>query len=128
MTKLTILKRAPSPSMMETMMTNDELDSLEKRVDSTLRAIDAFLLRKAKPGNNNGDDDPDDLAAAGNNSNGNGDDDEEDDLVAKLGPSDLPPRYPGDPSHEGLYYPDDDLNDAMLHNDPRQSTWKPATI
>jgi hypothetical protein len=44
------------------------------------------------------------------------DDADEDDTVAKLGPRKTPPRYPGDPSHPGLHYPEDDLTDVWQNH------------
>ena len=48
------------------------------------------------------------------------DEDDEDDGMEKLGPRLTKPRYPGDTSHAGLHYPEDDLTDAMNQNRQRE--------
>jgi hypothetical protein len=86
----------------------DKAEALMEKVESKLRTT-------KKPVTCDADCEDDDWCGPG----GPDDDDDEDDKssrVKKLGPRMTKPRYPGDASHEGLHYPEDDLTDAMGAN------------
>jgi hypothetical protein len=122
----------------ESQMT--DIDRLTDEVNAVIAKITALAKQKHTytfshdDGNDNGDDGNGDYGYDDGNSNpsmsadnddngngngnGNGDDEPDDDLekLQKLGRSDQP-RYPLDSSHAGLHYPEDDLTEALYHND-----------
>jgi hypothetical protein len=101
-----------------------DLDNLEKKVAALMREIDkevakakhtyTFSHDDGEDGDGYGDD-GDDYNDSNPSLDASNDDDDDGD-IEKLGPGPRP-RYPGDASHAGLHYPQDDLADALQSND-----------
>jgi hypothetical protein len=109
-----------------------DLDKVTAEVEAVVQKLEALAKQKhtysfsheTDDGNGggdygDGDSNPSQYASEADNGNNGDDEPDEDDLekLRKLGRSDREPRYPLDHSHAGLHYPEDDLTDAIYHND-----------
>jgi hypothetical protein len=80
----------------------------DESLDAASELLDKIEKAQRASSDNGSGDEPDD----GDDDEGDLDEEDEEDLE-KLGPRKTKPRYPGDPSHAGLHYPEDDLTAAM---------------
>jgi hypothetical protein len=89
----------PHLDLIKAMIDNGEVEQAEAALDQL-----ETVIKAAQPADEEDDSEDDGLDE---------EDDSDEDDVQKLGRRSSPPRYPGDPSHAGLFYPEDDLGDAM---------------